>query len=86
MPPAPPAASPAADEAAAAAAEKLRAAGLRADLDLRNEKINLKIRELAIAKVPYVAVIGDREADDNTVVVRARDGSNKADIDILFQA
>ncbi len=80
-----------ADEAAAAAAEKLRAAGLRADLDLRNEKINLKIRELAIAKVPYVAVIGDREADDNTVAVRARDGSNKgvmplADFIAMLQA
>ncbi|MGB1558435.1 MAG: threonine--tRNA ligase, partial [Oceanococcaceae bacterium] len=65
-----------ADEAARETAARLEQAGLRTDLDLRNEKINLKIRELAIAKVPYVAVIGDREAENNTVAVRARDGSN----------
>ncbi|MEN8720683.1 MAG: threonine--tRNA ligase, partial [Oceanococcaceae bacterium] len=65
-----------ADGAALRAVERLRAAGLRADDDLRNEKINLKIRELAIAKVPYVAVIGDREAETDSVAVRARDGSN----------
>lgn len=56
--------------------EQLREAGLRAEADLRNEKINLKIRELSMAKVPLVAVIGDREAENNTVAVRARDGSN----------
>ncbi len=64
------------DDAARLAAQKLESAGIRTDLDLRNEKINLKIRELAIAKVPYVAVIGDREAENNSVAVRARDGSN----------
>ncbi len=64
------------DEAGRLAAQKLEAAGIRADVDLRNEKINLKIRELAIAKIPYVAVIGDREAENNSVAVRARDGSN----------
>ncbi len=64
------------DDAARSAAQKLEAAGIRADVDLRNEKINLKIRELAIAKIPYVAVIGDREAENNSVAVRARDGSN----------
>lgn len=64
------------DEAARKTAEKFEQAGIRTTLDLRNEKINLKIRELAIAKVPYVAVIGDREAENNSVAVRARDGSN----------
>lgn len=64
------------DDAARETAQKLEQAGIRSSLDLRNEKINLKIRELAIAKVPYVAVIGDREAENNSVAVRARDGSN----------
>lgn len=64
------------DEQAEKVVAELREAGLRAEADLRNEKINLKIRELSMAKVPYVAVIGDREAENNTVAVRARDGSN----------
>jgi threonyl-tRNA synthetase len=43
---------------------------LRADIDLRNEKINYKIREHSVAKVPYIFVVGKREAEDGTVAIR----------------
>lgn len=50
--------------------ERLKAAGLRAELDLRNEKINYKVREHSMAKVPALLVIGRREAEEGTVTVR----------------
>jgi threonyl-tRNA synthetase len=49
---------------------KLRAAGLRADADLRNEKINYKVREHSVAKVPHMLVVGKREAQEGTVALR----------------
>lgn len=60
----------AADEAARGVRDQLVAAGLRAELDLRNEKINYKVREHSLAKVPYIFVLGEREAAENTVSVR----------------
>jgi threonyl-tRNA synthetase len=51
---------------------RLEAAGLRAHLDDRNEKVNLKIREAQLQKVPYMLVVGDREAESETVSVRHR--------------
>jgi threonyl-tRNA synthetase len=57
---------------AATVAEKLRAAGLRVDLDLRGEKINYKIREHSLLKRPYFVVIGDKEKAAGLVAVRAR--------------
>ena len=56
------------------AAERLQAAGFRAETDLRNEKIGFKIRELELAKVPYVLVVGDKEVASETVSVRGRHG------------
>ena len=50
--------------------ERLGAAGLRAELDLRNEKINRKVREHSLAKVPLIIAIGKREAGDGTVSIR----------------
>ena len=50
----------------------LAAAGLRAELDARQEKIGYKIREAQLAKVPYMLVAGDREAAAGAVAVRAR--------------
>jgi threonyl-tRNA synthetase len=50
--------------------ETLRAAGIRAETDLRNEKINYKVREHSLAKVPHLLVIGKREADEGTVAIR----------------
>ncbi len=52
--------------------EQLKAAGLRAELDTRNEKMGYKIREAQIDKVPYMLVIGDKEAEEGVVSVRHR--------------
>lgn len=54
----------------------LRLAGLRVEKDLRNEKLNYKIREAQIAKIPYMLIVGDKEKEDRTVTLRRRDGSN----------
>ncbi len=56
--------------------EQLRAAGVRVELDVRNEKLGFKIREAQVAKVPYMLVIGDREMETGTVAPRYRDGNN----------
>ena len=59
-----------ADDYASEALAKLRAAGIRAESDLRNEKINYKVREHSLAKVPHLLVVGKREAEEGTVAVR----------------
>src|SRR6202522_1186597 len=59
-------------EYAGEVAAKLKDAGLRVELDDRKEKVNLKIREAQLQKVPYMLVVGDREAQDGTVSVRNR--------------
>ncbi len=59
-----------ADGYAEEVAATLAAAGIRVETDLRNEKINYKVREHSLAKVPYLLVLGKREADDRTVAVR----------------
>ncbi|NCC22655.1 MAG: threonine--tRNA ligase [Alphaproteobacteria bacterium] len=50
--------------------DALRAAGIRAELDLRNEKINYKVREHSVQKVPAMFVVGKREAEERTVAIR----------------
>jgi len=55
---------------------KLRAAGLRAELDASNDRMNAKIRSAQLNKVPYMLVIGDREVEDGTVSVRLRSGED----------
>jgi len=57
--------------------ERLAAAGLRVDLDERQEKIGYKIREAQLQKVPYMLVIGDREVAESTVSVRTRTGGDQ---------
>ena len=59
-----------ADDYAEQVAAELRRAGLRVETDLRNEKINYKVREHSVAKVPVLLVVGKREADEGTVAVR----------------
>lgn len=59
-----------ADEYALQVADKLRAAGIRVETDLRNEKINYKVREHSVAKVPNLLVVGKREAEEGTVALR----------------
>jgi threonyl-tRNA synthetase len=63
-------------EYAAKVADDLKAAGFRAEADLRNEKIGLKIREAERAKVPFMFVVGDREVQSGAVSVRGRSGAN----------
>ena len=59
-----------ADDYAKETVGKLEAAGIRVDSDLRNEKINYKVREHSLAKVPHLLVVGKREAEEGTVAVR----------------
>jgi threonyl-tRNA synthetase len=57
--------------------DRLRAAGLRVVLDERQEKVNYKIREAQLQKVPYMLVIGDREVTEGTVAIRTRSGGDQ---------
>jgi threonyl-tRNA synthetase len=57
--------------------EELKAAGLRVQLDERQEKINFKIREAQLQKIPYMLVVGDRESADGTISVRTRAGGDQ---------
>jgi len=59
-----------ADDYANRLVEKLRAAGISADADLRNEKISYKVREHSVAKIPVLLAVGQREIEDDTVAVR----------------
>jgi threonyl-tRNA synthetase len=56
--------------------KELRKAGIRVEKDLRNEKLNYKIREAQVAKISYMLIVGDKEVADNTVTVRLRNGEN----------
>jgi threonyl-tRNA synthetase len=64
-------------EYARATLKRLKEAGLRAELDERQEKIGFKIREAQLQKIPYMLVIGDREAAEGTVAVRTRAGGDQ---------
>ena len=55
---------------------KLKAAGIRATLDDRSERMNAKIRDAQKQKIPYMLVIGDKEIEDNQVALRLRSGEN----------
>jgi threonyl-tRNA synthetase len=59
---------------AAEVAQALKKQGFRVEADLRNEKITYKIRALALQKLPYILVVGDKEMQAGTVAVRARGG------------
>ncbi len=80
-----------ADEAATALQAKMKQKGLRVELDLRNEKIGFKVREAQMMKIPYMLVLGDREAEEGTVSIRTRKGetinsySQDEMIDLLVQ-
>ena len=62
--------------------DELVQAGCRAESDLRNEKVGLKIRESEKAKVPYMLVVGEREAQANTVSVRKRNGKSLGEMSV----
>ncbi len=59
-----------ADDYAGEVTKQLKAAGIRVESDLRNEKINYKVREHSLAKVPHLLVVGKREADEGTLAIR----------------
>jgi len=63
-----------ADDYAQKVLDAARARGLRADLDLRNEKISYKVREHSVTKIPVILVVGKREAEEGTVAVRRLGG------------
>ena len=65
--------------------EKLKAAGVRVHVDLRNEKMNAKIREHAMQKVPFQLVVGDKETEAGEVNVRVR-GQEKAEGSVKAEA
>jgi len=60
--------------------ETLKEAGVRAEADLRNEKIGYKIREAQSQKIPYMLVVGDKEVEAKTVSVRTRTGGDKGSV------
>jgi threonyl-tRNA synthetase len=73
------------DEYACEVAEALRAAGLAAETDLRNEKIGYKVREHSVAKIPAIIAVGKREVEERTVAVR-RLGSKRQQVLTLDEA
>ncbi len=74
-----------ADDYAAEVAAALRAAGIRVETDTRNEKINYKVREHSVAKVPVLLVVGKREAEERKVALR-RLGSQAQEVVTLDEA
>jgi threonyl-tRNA synthetase len=67
-------------EVAAAVARRFRGARLRAQLDDSNETLSYRIRNAELMKVPYIAVIGQREADAGTIALRVRGAGNKQEV------
>ena len=59
---------------------RLRDAGIRAQLDAGSQTLNYRIREGEVHKVPYMAIVGQREAEAGTVAVRVRGAGNKQEI------
>jgi len=64
------------------AVKLLQNSGLRAEADLRNEKIGFKIREWTLERVPYLLVAGDREVENNQLAVRTRSGKDLGTVDL----
>jgi len=67
-------------DAARAITTKLKAAGIRAHLDNRADTLNYRIRDGEVTRVPYMAVIGKREADSGTIALRVRGAGKKQEI------
>jgi threonyl-tRNA synthetase len=76
-----------ADEYAQEVKDKMAAAGLRVDVDLRNEKVNYKVREHSVGKIPVIAVVGRKEAEEGAVALRfLGDGNRTQEVLPLDQA
>ena len=70
------------DDMAKELQKKLEAAGIRTEIDLRNEKIGFKVREAQMMKIPYMLVLGDKEVEQNVVNVRTRKGETLGNMTI----
>ncbi len=62
---------------------KLKEAVLRAEIDLRSESVNKKIRDAQIKKIPYMLIIGDKELESSTLAVRDRSGKDRRDVTLV---
>jgi threonyl-tRNA synthetase len=62
--------------------QELKDAGIRVEIDDRSEKMQAKIRDAQMQKIPYMLVIGARETESNTIAVRQRDGQDLGSISI----
>ncbi|MGB0412399.1 MAG: threonine--tRNA ligase, partial [Pikeienuella sp.] len=71
-----------ADDYAAEVVETLVKAGIRAELDTRNEKINYKVREHSLGKVPAIVAVGNREVEERTVAIRRLDSKKQSFISL----
>src|SRR3546814_2812710 len=69
-----------ADSYALEVVDRLKAAGIRVESDLRNEKINYKVREHSLAKTPWLLVVGKREAEEGTVALRKLGQDGKQEV------
>jgi threonyl-tRNA synthetase len=69
-------------EYAGQVAEQLKAAGLRVEVDGRGDRMNAKIRDAQKQKIPYMLVIGDKEAEQRQVALRLRSGENPGPMDV----
>ncbi len=76
-----------ADEYAKEVLAELKAKGIRAELDVRNEKINYKVREHSLQKVPFLFVVGKREAEERNVAIRqlGSDGQTIKNVDVAIE-
>jgi threonyl-tRNA synthetase len=70
------------NEYAAGLAKQMRAAGIRASADLSSDRMNAKIRNAQLFKVPYMAVVGDAEMAAGTIALRKRDGTRHNDLGV----
>ncbi|MEW6178879.1 MAG: threonine--tRNA ligase [Chloroflexota bacterium] len=61
---------------------EMRAAGIRAEADLGQDRMNAKIRSAQLLKIPYMAVVGDQEVNSRTIALRRRDGSRQNDVPV----
>ena len=62
--------------------EDLTNMGVRAEIDKRNETIGYKIREAQLQKLPYMAIVGDKELQSNTIAVRSRKNGDLGAVDV----
>jgi len=62
--------------------QEMRAAGIRAEADLGQDRMNAKIRSAQLLKIPYMAVVGDQEVSTRTIALRRRDGSRQNDVPV----